>query len=112
MSTDPEMTTKHYVELWARETILLRKQIVIEAPAAWNASRLANLNGEELAYLADVYGCDADWETEEAEDWEDSSSIEVSGPVPDDIKPDIVFTMNKVGDLIESESGKPAAFDY
>jgi len=111
MSVENKMTTKHYVDLWARETILLRKQIVIEAPAAWDASRLANLDGEELAHLADVYGCDAGWETEEAEDWEDSSSIDISGPVPDDIKPDIVFRMNKVGDLIESESGEPALFN-
>lgn len=110
MSVATEQTTKHFVDLWARETILRRRRIVIEAPAGWDASRLADLDGGELSRLADEYGCDADWEIEEAEDWEDSSSIDVSGPVPEDITPDIVFKVNKVGDLIEAESGDPAAF--
>jgi len=110
MSVATEQTTKHFVDLWARETILRRRRIVIEAPAGWDASRLADLDGGELSRLADEYGCDADWEIEEAEDWEDSSSIDVSDPVPDDIEPDIVFKLNKVGDLIEAESSEPATF--
>lgn len=110
MSVATKQTTKHFVDLWARETILRRRRIVIEAPAGWDASRLANLDGGELSRLADEYGCEADWEIEEAEDWEDSSSIDVAGPVADDITPDIVFKVNKVGDLIEAESGEPATF--
>ena len=45
-------------------------------------------------------------------DWEMKSRIDVSGPVPDNLSPDIIFTMNKVGDLIEAESGDPAAFTF
>ncbi|MBX3444357.1 MAG: hypothetical protein KF774_18290 [Planctomyces sp.] len=110
MSVATEQTTKHFVDLWARETILRRRRIVIEAPAGWDASRLADLDGEELSRLADEYGCDADWEIEETENWDTSNGIDVSGPVADDITPDIVFKMNKFGELIDVESGEPAAF--
>lgn len=110
MTVATEQTTKHFVDLWARETILRRRRIVIEAPAGWDASRLADLDGEELSRLADEYGCDADWEIEEAEDWENSSSIDVSGPVADDIEPDIVFNMSKFGELIDIDSGERATF--
>lgn len=104
--------TKHFVDLWQRETILRRKQIVIVAPSEWDAARLAALDGEELSRLADEYGCDADWEVEEVESCEVSNGIDVSGPVSDDLSPDIIFTLNKVGDLIEAESGEPAAFTF
>lgn len=112
MSVATEQSTKHFVDLWQTETVLRRKQIVIEAPSDWDASRLAALDGEELSRLADEYNSDADWETEEVEDWEVKSRIDVSGPVPDNLSPDIIFTMNKVGDLIEAESGDPAAFTF
>ena len=112
VATETEQTTKHFVDLWERETVLRRQRIVIEAPSEWDASRLASLNGEELARLANEYGCDADWEIEDADGWEGLSEIDVSGPVANDITPDIVFRSNKVGDLIESESGDPAAFVF
>lgn len=106
-----EQTTKHFVDLWERETVLKRQRIVIEAPSEWDATRLAKLNGEELARLASEYGCDADWEIKDADGWEVLNEIDVSGPVPDDMQPDIVFRMNKAGDLIEDESGEPAPFN-
>ena len=110
MTVATEQRTKHFVDLFALETIVKRKRIVIEAPSHLNEDELAELNGETLARLADEYGCDADWEFEEADGWEQLGEIHVSGPVPDYIQPDIVFRMNKVGDLIEAESGEPAAF--
>lgn len=110
MSVATEQTTKHFVDLWGRETTLWRQRVVIEAPVDWDATRLANLNGEELARLAVMHNCDTDPQFEGTESYEDLSEIDVSGPVPDDVKPDLVFKLNKVGDLIEAESGEPAAF--
>lgn len=111
VATETEQaTTKHFVDLFAMETIVKRKRIVIEAPSHLNEDELADLNGETLARLADKYGCDADWEFEEVDGWEQLSEIHVSGPVLDDMQPDIVFRFNRAGDLIESESGEPAPF--
>lgn len=67
MSVATETTTKHFVDLWQRKTTLRRRQIVIEAPSEWNMERLSHLDGEELARLADEYGCDSDWEIEDVE---------------------------------------------
>jgi hypothetical protein len=109
MSVAIEQTTKHFVDLWQTETILRRQRIVIEAPAGWDASRLAQLNGEVLSRLADEYGCDADWEVEGADGWEELKEINVS-TATDNLLPDIKFRMNKAGDLIEAASNEPAAF--
>lgn len=109
VASTEQTSTKHYVDLFAHETIVRWKRIIIEAPADWDPTRLRNLDGAELARLADEHDCDAYWEFYEPEDFEELSGVEVE-PAPDDSKPDIVFKVNKVGDLIEVESGNPAAF--
>lgn len=112
VATETEQTTKHFVDLWQRETILRRKQIVIEAPTGWDAQRLAALDAEELSRLADEYVCESDWELEDVEDCEFVDEIHISGPVPDRLSADIMFVEDESGELIEAESGDPAAFDY
>jgi hypothetical protein len=109
LTTTEQATTKHYVDLFARETVLRWKRIVIEAPADWDATRLKRLDGTELARLADENYCDAYWDFYEPEDFEELSEVELE-PASNDSKPDIVFRMNEAGDLIEAESGNPAAF--
>ena len=72
---------------------------------------LSHLDGEELARLADEYGCDSGWEIEDVEPHA-IESIDISGPVEADLSPDIVFTQNKVADLIDAETGDLASFDF
>lgn len=109
MSVATEQTTKHFIDLWVKETVFWRKRIVVEAPASWDASQLANLNSQELDGLTEI--CERDWDIEKSTDWESVKQIDVSGPVPDDAKPDIVFKLNLIGDLVEAESGEPAVFN-
>lgn len=104
-----QTTTKHFVDLFAKETILRRQRIVIEVPADWDATRLAHLDGEELSRLADESGCDAPWEYERVDGWKELQQIKVF-TAPDNLLPDIKFRMNKIGDLIEAGSGEIAAF--
>jgi hypothetical protein len=110
MNVATEQTTKHYVDLWAKETTLWRRQIVIEAPSDWDMKRLSRLDGEQLARLADEYCSDSEWEIDDVEP-HDVESIDISGPVEADLSPDIVFGQNKLGDLIDVETGDLASFD-
>jgi len=91
-----EQTTKHFVDLWQEETVVWRKRLVIEAPSDWDASRLADLDSAELTRLAHAYG--DGWDSVEVRPHE-VEKIDISGPVPDDVSPDIVFRRNKVGDI-------------
>ncbi len=109
MSVATETTTKHFVDLWQKETTLRRRRIVIESPSDWDMKRLSRLNGEQLARLADEYGSDSEWEIEDVEP-HDIENIDISGPVESDLSPDIVFAHNKVGDLIDYETGDLATF--
>lgn len=109
MSVATETTTKHFVDLWQKETTLRRRQIVIEAPSEWTMESLSHLDGEELARLADEYGCDSDWEIEDVEP-HDVERIDISGPVEAKLSPDIVFKANNEGDLIDYETGDLATF--
>lgn len=110
MNVATETTTKHFVDLWQKETTLRRRRIVIEAPSEWTMENLSSLDGEELARLADEYGSDSEWEIEDVEP-HDVESIDISGPVEPNLSPDIVFTHNKAGDLIDAETGDLASFD-
>lgn len=103
-------TTRCFVDLWQRESVLRRKQIVIEAPTDMAMARLSRLDGEELARLANVCEWDADWEVEEVEPHEVDRDIDISSPVPDERSADIVFVRDEGGDLVDADSGDPAPF--
>lgn len=103
-------TTRCFVDLWQRETVLRRKQIVIEAPTDVDMARLGRLDGEELARLANMSEWDADWEVEEVEPHEIDSDIDISSPVPDERTADIVFVRDEGGGLVDADSGERASF--
>lgn len=93
-----------------RQTVVRGKSIVIEVPAELDVKRLRQLNGEELARLADECDCDAEWEAEYTDPEEVDSEIDVSGPIPDEVPAHICFVQNEDGELVNAKSGEPAPF--
>lgn len=86
-----QVTRRVFVDLWAHETLLQRRRIVLEVPADCTVEEIEHLGGITLDDWANAEGVDSWYETEEHEDFDVLGEISVEAGVPDHLDSDLML---------------------
>ncbi len=90
-SVTKEQTRRVFVDLWANETLLQRRRVVLEIPADCSDSELESVGGITLDDMANAQQVESWYETEEADDFDVLDGISVEVGVPEHIESDLVL---------------------
>jgi hypothetical protein len=87
------------VDLLAHETLLQKRQIVVQVPSDCDPEEIKELTVDELDYLADQFQCDSYWETEDRYGVE-PFDVDVEVCKLDGAEADLTFARNERGELV------------
>jgi hypothetical protein len=87
------------VDLWAYETLLQKRQLVVDVPSDCESDEIKELTVDELDYLADQFQCDSYWETEDRYGVE-PFDVDVEVCKCDGVEADLTFARNERGELV------------
>ena len=79
------------MDLWANESFLKRRRVVLEIPANCLDEELKQIGGETLDDLANVQQVDSWYETEDVDNFEVLDDISIEDEVAEHIESDLVF---------------------
>lgn len=100
-SSDETASTKRlFVDLWAHETLVQQKRMVIEVPADCGIDELSDLDGTTLDEWT---GMQCDWETEYSDAFEVLEEIDFEDGVPEHLETDLVLVRAENGDLVNQD---------
>lgn len=102
-SSQTAPTRRVFVDLWANETLLQKRRIVVEVPSDCDDEEIKELGGDTLDGIAVGLRIDACWETEDAESFEVLEDISIEEGVPEHLEADLVFVRNQDGFLVDVE---------
>lgn len=100
MMKEQAETRRVYVDLWAYETMLQKRRLVVEIPMDCTESDLKTFNSKQLSAWADEQAVDKDFEYHDIFDLDVLNRITVEGEVPEDIESDLVVTRREDGTFL------------
>ncbi len=97
-----QVTRRVFVDLWAHETLLQKRRVVIEVPSDCTNEELKRIGGNALDDWANAEQVDSQYETEEPDEFQVLESITVESGVPDHLDSDLVFERDENHGLVLS----------
>lgn len=91
-----------FADLWAHQTLLQRRRIVLEVPADCTDEELIELGGSALDDWANAEQIDSQYETEEPDEFQVLESITVEPGVPDHLDSDLMLVRDENHSLVLS----------
>lgn len=98
VSHTDQKSQRVFVEIWALETLLQRRRLVLEVPSNCSVEEIERIGGIIFDDWANAEGVDSWYETEDHEDFEVLDQISVEAGVPDHLDSDLVLVRG--GDLL------------
>ncbi len=86
-----------FVDLWAHETLLQKRRIVVEVPSDCTDDEVNELEGSALDDWANDEQVDSLYETEGPDDFQVLESITVESGVPEHVESDLVLVRDTDG---------------
>ena len=97
------------VELYALNTVRMRRRLVIDMPAGCDDSELRRTSGIDLDSWSSAITSSNDWEYVDGEDFEVEEAFHIEDGVPEFLDSDLVFQRDENGQLVIEGSGSSGA---
>ncbi len=99
-TNQPEATKRVFVDLWANETLVQKRRIVVEVPTDCDDKEIKEVGGLTLSEIADEQCVDAHWETDYPDDFDVQDCINIEDGVPEHLEADLVLVQSEDGNLV------------
>lgn len=97
--TEPQ-SRRVFVDLWAHETLLQKRRIIVEVPSDCTDDELNELEGRAFDDWANAEQIDSHYEIEEPDEFQVLETITVEPGVPDHLESDLVLNRDEIDGLV------------